>query len=86
MKVLDGGLRFYLFMETNDGRPFMPNEKQMEALFAIPDVEEVSSDQALTYKVVFKLDSMNEFTPERLQQSKEAVLAAISRRSRPAAT
>ena len=77
MKLIDGGVKVCFFIETNNGRPFTPTDKQIDAMLDIKDLQEVSSSHAQTYKVIFYI-GLDDFTPEWLQNAKDEVLNTIN--------
>lgn len=77
----DGGLRFCIFIECPNRWAFTPTEEQEERAYTqVEGLDELSSECAQTYKAIIQLDSMDEFTPERVLKARLQLEEALSPR------
>jgi len=72
LELADGGVRFAIFIEC-----MWPTDEQIESLWELDGVEQVSSSHAQNYKVLFCLDSVAELTDERYQKAKDDIRSLL---------
>lgn len=68
VKLVDGGLKFAIYMID-----VIPDDWETETLERMRYVQEVSSSHAQDYKVVFHLDSAEDFNMTRYKTFKEII-------------
>ena len=80
MILSDGGVKFALYLERDNGKVFTPSDQQVDRLLDIEGAEEVSSQAFQPYKVVFHLESIDDLTDQRVAKAKLDIWKAIRRR------
>jgi hypothetical protein len=74
MKYSLSQIKFCVYVDKNNGNPWVPTEKQEKAIRALPNVVDVDSCGAQTYHVEFETDDFNENTIKRAIESIKTVL------------
>ena len=78
-RFADGGIRFCIYINCPNGDVWVPREEQDERAWAqVEGLDELSSEACQDYKAVIHLDSMEEFTPQRVERARRELEEAFS--------
>ena len=72
MKIVSGGVKFTLFIEEH-----ILTEAEVDAMFELDDIEEVSSEGEQSDKIVFYLPDAEALTKERVDTARADIQAIL---------